>query len=38
MGFSKNRGSVGFWARNQGKVGNSREFEDFWKIGKNREK
>ena len=37
-GFSKNGVSVGFWSRNRGKVGKSREFDDFWKIGKNREK
>ena len=30
--------SVGFWSINRGKVGKSREFDDFWKIGKNREK
>ena len=29
---------VGFWSRNQGKVGKSREFDDFLKIGENREK
>ena len=29
---------VGFWPRNRGKVGKRREFDDFWKIGKNREK
>ena len=29
---------VGFWSRNRGKVGKSREFDDFLKIGKNREK
>ena len=34
----KNRVSVGFWSRNQGKVEKSREFDDFLKIGKNREK
>ena len=37
-GFSKNGVFVGFWSRNREKVGKSREFEDFWKIGKNREK
>ena len=37
-GSSRNGGSVGFWSRNRGKVGKSREFDDFWKIGKNREK
>ena len=36
--FSKNGVFVGFWSRIQGKVGKSREFDDFWKIGKNREK
>ena len=34
----KNGVFVGFWSRNQKKVGKSREFDDFWKIGKNREK
>ena len=29
---------VGFWSRNWGKVWKSREFDDFLKIGKNREK
>ena len=29
---------VGFWSRNRGKVGKSREFDDFRKIGENREK
>ena len=29
---------VGFWSGNWGKVGKSREFDDFWKIGKNGEK
>ena len=38
VGFSKNGVFVGFWSRIQGKVGKSREFDDFWKIGKNREK
>ena len=37
-GFLKNGVFVGFWSRNRGKVGKSREFNDFWKIGKNREK
>ena len=36
--FSKNGGFVGFWSRNRGKVGKSREFDHFRKIGKNREK
>ena len=36
--FLKNGVFVGFWSRNRGKVGKSREFNDFWKIGKNREK
>ena len=36
--FSENGVFVGFWSRIQGKVGKSREFDDFWKIGKNREK
>ena len=34
----KNGVFVGFWSRNWEKVGKSREFDDFWKIGKNREK
>ena len=34
----KNGVFVGFWSRNQGKVGKSREFDDFLKIGENREK
>ena len=38
VGFSKNGVFVGFWSRNRGKVGKSREFGHFWKIGKNREK
>ena len=37
-GFSKNGVFVGFWSKNRGKVGKSREFDDFLKIGKNREK
>ena len=37
-GFSKNGVFVGFWSRNRGKVGKSREFDDFLKIGENREK
>ena len=37
-GFSKNGVFMGFWSRNRGKVGKSREFDDFRKIGKNREK
>ena len=36
--FLKNGVFVGFWSRNRGKVGKGREFDDFWKIGKNREK
>ena len=36
--FSKNGVLMGFWSRNRGKVGKSREFDDFLKIGKNREK
>ena len=36
--FLKNEVFVGFWSRIRGKVGKSREFDDFWKIGKNREK
>ena len=36
--FSKNGVFVGFWSRNRGKVGKSREFDDFLKIGENREK
>ena len=31
--FLENRVFVGFWSINRGKVGKSREFEDFWKIG-----
>ena len=38
VGFSENGVFVGFWSRIREKVGKSREFEDFWKIGKNREK
>ena len=38
VGFSKNGGFVGFWPRNRGKVGKSREFDDFLKIGENGEK
>ena len=34
----KNGVFVGFWSRNREKVGKSREFDDFLKIGKNREK
>ena len=37
-GFSKNGVFVGFRPRNREKVGKSREFDDFLKIGKNREK
>ena len=36
--FLKNGVFVGFWSINREKVGKSREFDDFWKIGKNREK
>ena len=36
--FLKNEVFLGFWSRNREKVGKSREFDDFWKIGKNREK
>ena len=36
--FLKNGVFVGFWSRNREKVGKSREFDDFRKIGKNREK
>ena len=36
--FLKNGVFVGFWSRNRGKVGKSREFDDFLKIGENREK
>ena len=36
--FLKNGGFVGFWSRNREKVGKSREFDDFRKIGENREK
>ena len=36
--FSKNGVFMGFWSANRGKVGKSREFEDFLKIGENREK
>ena len=38
VGFSKNGVFVGFWSRNRGKVGKSREFDDFLKIGESREK
>ena len=38
VGFLKNGVFVGFWSRNRGKVGKSREFDDFLKIGENREK
>ena len=38
MVLLKNGGFVGFWSRNRGKVGKSREFDDFLKIGENREK
>ena len=38
MVFLEKGVSVGFWSRNRRKVGKSREFDDFWKIGKNREK
>ena len=37
-GFLKNGVFVGFWAINREKVGKSREFNDFLKIGENREK
>ena len=30
--FSKNGVFMGFWARTRGKVGKSREFDDFLKI------
>ena len=36
--FLKNGVFVGFWSRIRGKVGKSREFDDFLKIGENREK
>ena len=36
--FSENRVFVGFWSIIRGKVGKSREFDHFLKIGKNREK
>ena len=36
--FVENEVFVGFWSRIQGKVGKSREFEDFLKIEKIREK
>ena len=36
--FLKNGVLVGFWSRNRGKVGKGREFDDFLKIGENREK
>ena len=36
--FWKNGVFVGFWSRIQGKVGKSREFDHFLKIGENREK
>ena len=31
--YWKNGVFVGFWPRNRGKVGKSREFGHFWKIG-----
>ena len=34
----KNGVFMGFWSINREKVGKSREFGDFWKIGENREK
>ena len=34
----KNGVFVGFWSRNRGKVGKSRELDHFLKIGENREK
>ena len=37
-GFSENGVFMGFWSRISGKEGKSREFDDFRKIGKNREK
>ena len=37
-GFFEKWVFVGFWSTNREKVGKSREFDDFWKIGKNREK
>ena len=36
--FWKNGIFVGFWSGNWEKVGKNREFDDFLKIGKNREK
>ena len=36
--FSKNGVFMGFWSRNWRKVGKSREFDDFLKIGEIREK
>ena len=36
--FLKNEVFVGFWSIDRGKVGKSREFDDFWKIGEIREK
>ena len=36
--FLENGVFVGFWSIDRGKVGKSREFDDFWKIRKNREK
>ena len=36
--FWKIGGFLGFWSRIRGKEEKSREFDDFWKIGKNREK
>ena len=36
--FLKNGVLMGFWSRNREKVGKGREFDDFLKIGKNREK
>ena len=37
-GFTENGVFMGFWAIIRGKVGKSREFDDFLKIGENREK
>ena len=36
--FSENEVFMGFWSRNWRKVGKSREFDDFLKIGEIREK
>ena len=37
-GFIENGVFMGFWSKNRGKVGKSREFDHFRKIGEIREK